>query len=317
MNSDSGLIGRLETVPIKQVFKHEEHQFTPWLEQHIDALAERLGMELTVVQREKAVGDFSVDLMCEDAEGKAVIIENQLERTNHDHLGKLLTYLVNLDASTAIWVTPEPRPEHEKVIDWLNEATGADISFYLVKVEAIRIGDSPFAPLFTPLVSPDAQAKEIGEKKKEWAERHRDYVAFWTGLLEKSKPKTTLFANINPGRRFWLGTGAGRSGVSFNYIVLEDRSSVELYINYDRDTGSKNKVIFDALYSHKDEIEGEVGAHLDWQRLDDKVASRISLRFTDGGLANPEAWPSIQYKMIDAMIILDKALRPRLAQIEV
>ncbi|HRS00819.1 MAG TPA: DUF4268 domain-containing protein, partial [Candidatus Sumerlaeia bacterium] len=105
--------------------------------------------ELSVVQREKEVGEFNVDLLCEDNDGHYVIIENQLERTDHDHLGKLLTYLVNLEASMAIWITSAPRPEHQKVIDWLNESTGENISFYLVKVEATKIGDSPYAPLFT------------------------------------------------------------------------------------------------------------------------------------------------------------------------
>jgi len=197
------MISRLEIVPIRNVFQKEAQHFTTWLESHIEALSERLGLQLTVVQREKQVGDFNVDLLCEDSNGRPVIIENQLERTDHDHLGKLLTYLVNLDASTAIWITTEPRLEHQKVIDWLNESTAADISFYLVKAEATRIGDSPFAPLFTVLSEPDKQTKEIGEKKKEWAERHVKRFEFWTGLIDRSKDKTKLFSNISPGRYSW------------------------------------------------------------------------------------------------------------------
>src|SRR3974390_1584397 len=92
-------IGRAEFLPLRDVFRDEARSFTTWLEQHLDVLAERLGIELSVVQREKAGGDFNVDLLCEDSEGRAVIVENQLERTDHDHLGKLLTYLVNLEAS--------------------------------------------------------------------------------------------------------------------------------------------------------------------------------------------------------------------------
>jgi hypothetical protein len=317
MSDTNELVARLEVVPIRKVFHKEAGQFTPWLEQHIEALAERLGLQLTVVQREKEVGDFNVDLLCEDADGKPVIIENQLEKTDHDHLGKLLTYLVNLDAGAAIWVTPEPRQEHKKVIDWLNESTGADLSFYLVKVEASRIGDSPYAPLFTPLAGPDRQTKEVGEKKKEWAERHHNRLEFWTGLLERSKDRTKLFSNVSPGRYQWIGTGAGKSGVSFNYGILYDWGSAEMYIDHDHDTGKKNKAIFDALYSQRAEIEAEFGEPLEWERLDDKRACRIRKRFTDGGLAKPETWPGLQDAMTGAMMRLDKALRPRLAKVEV
>src|SRR5690606_5433515 len=119
-------IGKIEIVPIRQAFGHEAANFTVWMEQNIDALSERIGLKLTVLERERSVGSFSLDLFCEDENGDAVIIENQLERTDHDHLGKLLTYMINLEAKTAIWVATEVRPEHQRVIDWLNEATGAN-----------------------------------------------------------------------------------------------------------------------------------------------------------------------------------------------
>jgi len=317
MSDKKELIAHPEFQAIRAVFKDEAKNFTTWLEQHLDVLAERLGMELNPVQREKNVGDFNVDLLCEDSAGRAVIIENQLDKTDHDHLGKLLTYLVNLDASTAIWVTGEPRSEHEKVIDWLNQNTAADLSFYLVKVEAVRIGESPAAPLFTVVAGPSEQAKELGEKKKEWAERHYKRLEFWKRLLGKSKEKTRLFANISPGRAEWISTGAGKSGVAFTYVIHRNWGSVEMYIDHDRETGVKNKAIFDALLALKRDIERDFGDSLEWERLDDKRASRIRKRFESGGLARPETWPALQDQMIDAMIRLDKALRNRLAKLEV
>ena len=316
MTQEKELIPHLEFQPIRQLFKDEAQHFTTWLEQNLEVLSERLGIELNLVQREKAVGDFNVDLLCEDSGGHAVIIENQLEKTNHDHLGKMLTYLVNLEARAAIWITGEPRPEHQRVIDWLNENTAADLAFYLVKVEAVRIGQSPPAPLFTVLAGPSEQTKELGEKKKEWADRHIKRMEFWQGLLDRSKEKTKLFANISPGRYHWLGTGAGRSGVTFNYLIVTDYASVELYIDHDHETGAKNKAIFDALAAQKEAIEREFGGPLEWERLDDKRASRIRKRFTDGSLADPETWPQLQDEMIDAMIRLDKALRGRLANVK-
>ena len=310
-------IGKLEVVPVRKAFEKEAHHFTKWLEQHLDALSTRLGIELTIIQREKSVGEFNVDLLCEDEEGRPVIIENQLERTDHDHLGKILTYLVNLNAGTGIWITSEPRPEHQRVIDWLNESTPADISFYLVKIEVVKIGDSPIAPLFTILAGPDMQAKEVGEKKKEWAERHHKRYDFWKDLLELAKKKTSLFNTISPKRYSWIGIGAGKSGIGFNFAVTMNHAQVELYIDFDHDTGEKNKAIFEALKSQKNEIEKEFGEPLTWERLDEKRACRICKRFEIGGLNNPSVWPKLHEKMIDSMVILDKIFRPRVAKIQV
>ena len=135
-------VGLLVTVEPRQLFRNEAGDFTTWLEEHIEVLGDRLGLTLSNAEREQAVGSFSVDLRAEDGDGRLVVIENQLERTDHDHLGKVLTYLVNLEAKTAIWVSPAPRPEHMRVVQWLNEITPVDVAFYLVKVEAVRIEDS-------------------------------------------------------------------------------------------------------------------------------------------------------------------------------
>jgi hypothetical protein len=274
-------------------------------------------LNLTVVQKEKHVGDFRLDLLCEDDEGKPVVVENQLEKTDHDHLGQLLTYLVNLEASTAIWVTTEPRPEHQKVIDWLNESTGADLSFFLVKVEASRIGNSPYAPLFTVVARPDDQSKEIGENKKEWAERHHRRLDFWKSLIERSKTKTKLFSTITPGRYHYISTGSGKAGLHFSYCIYMKCGTVELYIDAGHEKAKENKAVFDALYSQREAIEKEFGDTLEWQRLDTKRACRILKTFETGGLTQPDTWPALQNQMIDAMIRFDAAIRPRLAKISI
>lgn len=316
MPQSSGAIGKLEIVPVRAAFPHEALRFTTWLEENIEALADRIGLQIRVVEREKAVGPFNVDLLCEDGEGNRIIIENQLERTDHDHLGKLLTYLVNLEAKTAIWVTPEPRPEHERVIDWLNESIGADFSFYLVKIEAGRIGASPFAPLFTVVTAPDEQTREIGEAKKELSDRHivQEREQFWIRLLEKARGRTR-FSSKGGGRYQNIYVRAGKPGIIFSFTVTRYSAYAELYIDHDHDTGEKNKAIFDALYAEKDAIEAEFGEPLDWRRLDDKRACRI-LKLFDGGLRTPDRWDDLQEAMIDAMIRLDAALRPRIAKIQ-
>jgi hypothetical protein len=317
MSDQKQKIVALETVPLDRAFPNEAHDLTPWLAENIEALGERLGLKLSIEQREKSVGDFRVDLLCQDGEGQKVIIENQVEETDHDHLGKLLTYLVNLEAKIAIWVTSDPRTEHQRVIEWLNEASPNDTAFYLVKVEAVKSGENTISPLFSVLAKPDKQIKEIGEVKKEWAERHFKRLEFWKSLLERSQDKTPLFANISPGKEHWIATGAGKAGVVFSYAILMDSGTAELYIDHDHDTGRGNKVIFDALLKEKAAIEQEVGGQLEWERLDDKRASRIRRRFTNGGLSTTDSWPALQDNMIDAMVRLNKALRPRVAKIEI
>ena len=144
-------IGKLERVPLRQVWEHEAYDFTQWLQENIDVLNTALDLNLVNVDREQAAGSFSIDLVAEDEGGGTVIIENQLEKSNHDHLGKLITYLTGMGAKAAVWIVSDPRPEHVAAIAWLNE--GSSAAFYMVKVEAVRIGDSPAAPLFT-LIGP-------------------------------------------------------------------------------------------------------------------------------------------------------------------
>lgn len=155
MSKRSRKIGVRKKLPIRQAFAHEAHDFTVWLEQNIDILSEELGIPLIVEEREKAAGDFRVDLVCRDGQGNRVVIENQLEKSDHDHLGKLHTYLSGVGAKTGIWITPQPRPEHVEAIVNQNRITSADYEFYLVKVEAIQIDQSNPYPIFKIVAKPD------------------------------------------------------------------------------------------------------------------------------------------------------------------
>jgi hypothetical protein len=133
-------ISRLEAVPLRELWRHEEHDFSAWLHDNIQVLGDALQMQLSEPKKEVSVGSFTVDLVAEEKTLGRVIIENQLAATDHDHLGKLLTYLTNLEAKTAVWITPQPRPEHARAVSWLNETTPDDVAFYLVQVAAYRIG---------------------------------------------------------------------------------------------------------------------------------------------------------------------------------
>lgn len=310
------MIGKLKKVPLREIWRNEAKDFTAWLAENVDTLNEALETNFSILSKEKAVGDFSLDLIAEDADGQITIIENQLEKTDHDHLGKVVTYLSNLDAKAAIWISSNPRDEHIKAIKWLNEYTPDDISFYLVKVEAVQIGDSAPAPLFSIVAEPTEISKEVGKEKKEFAERHHLRKEFWTLLLVKAKTKTRLHSNVSPCIYHWIGTGAGKSGIGYNYIITNDYVASEIYFDRGKEFPSLNKERFDNLYKNKDEIEKIFGGKLSWERLDKKRASRIVLRFRGAGLRDKDKWSEIQDKMIDSMIRLEKAFKPYIEKLK-
>lgn len=302
------MIGKIQRVGLRDVWKHEALNFTTWLEGNISVLNEALGTNLTIVNREVDAGDFSVDLTAEDDSGNVVIIENQLEKSNHDHLGKLITYLTALEAKAAIWIVSEPRPEHVRAISWLNESRAA--SFYLVKVEAICIGDSLPAPLFTLITGPSEEAAEVGEAKKALAERHVERKRFWTALLEVAKTKTKLHSNISPGIYNWIGTSAGVQGLNWNYAVRQHDAQVELYIDRDKDTGEGNKAILDKLQANSAEIEKSFGAPLLWESLDEKRACRVRYVVDVAGWQDEQKWPEADVALVDAMVKMESSIRP-------
>lgn len=306
------MIGKPQRVPLRAVWQHEALDFTVWLQDNIDVLNDVLNLNLASAEREQSVGAFSVDLVAEDESGDVVVIENQLERSDHDHLGKLVTYLTALGAKAAIWIVADPRPEHVSAVSWLNESSAAD--FYLVKVEAIQIGDSPPAPLLTRIVGPSEEGRVVGQTKKELAERHIIRQRFWTELLEMARAKTKLHSAISPGKDGCIGTGAGKSGLSFNYVIGQHQARVELYIDQGKDAEDANKAIYDQLQENKASIEERFGGPLEWQRLDGRRACRIKNDITSGGYRDEDMWPEIQDAMIDAMVNLEGALRKHISR---
>ena len=154
-------LGKLERIPLRKAWAHEAGEFTPWLAQpdNLNLLAEALGLdELEPVGTEHPVGDFKVDILCTDNGGK-VIIENQLEKTNHTHLGQILTYAAGVGARKVIWVAESFRTEHVAALEFLNQHTTDELDFFAVEIELWRIGDSPMAPSFNVVVKPNDWAK--------------------------------------------------------------------------------------------------------------------------------------------------------------
>jgi hypothetical protein len=251
-----------------------------------------------------------------DDNGNPVVIENQLEKSDHDHLGKLLTYMVNVGAKTAIWITPNPRPEHVAAVSWLNESYSAD--FYLLKVEAVRIDKSKPAPLFTLIVGPSEEVKQAGKVKEELGERGVLRKQFWSGLLDSAKKEgIKTHSSISPTAYSWLGTGTGIRGVGFNYSIRQHDGTVEVYIDRGGAFAEWNREMFEALKKSKVTIEKAFGEPLEWQELEGKRACRIKKTITAGGYRNDESqWPEIHKEMAVNMARLVKAFKPHIEKLK-
>ncbi len=308
-------VGRLARVDLREVWVHEAKDFTQWLQKNIDVLNEALDLNLSNVNREQAGGSFNVDLVAEDTDRGIVIIENQLEKSNHDHLGKLITYLTAVDAQAAIWIVSDPRPEHVAAIAWLNESGSA--AFYMVKVEAVCIGDSPAAALFTLIVGPSQETRDAGQAKKKIAESRIILKEWWTTLIERSAKMNRLHAHITPSDYTWISASAGARGLNLNYVVTQDERAAELYIDRGKNSDDENKSIFEKLLAHRADIETAFGEALSWEWQEGRRACRIRHTQTGGGYRSPkEKWPFFQDVIIKDMDRLDKAIRLHLQQLK-
>ncbi|MCW5939221.1 MAG: DUF4268 domain-containing protein [Fimbriimonadaceae bacterium] len=315
------MTGRIKRVPLREVWPHEAFDFTTYIQENLDLINEVTNLNLVGAEREQAAGAFWVDLLAEDEDGGTVVIENQLGRSDHDHLGKLLTYLAAFGAKAAVWIVGDARPEHVQAIAWLGESTAGD--FYLIKAEAVRVisemSESAPAPMLTLLVGPSAEAKGVGRSKQVLAGKHDLRYRFWKGLLSFAKTKTSLHSGISPGPGSWLETSAlpGKWFLKLCYVIRQHTSRIELYI--DRQLSAhENEAMFDQLYAKQKAIEAAAGHELSWQRLEGKRACRIAWNLADGGYMSDESqWPLIQERMVDAMVRFHAALEPHLRALQV
>ena len=308
------MVGKLDQVDLREVWVHEAKNFSTWLSENLEILSEQIGLELSFIELEKSAGTFSVDILAEDKDGRPVVIENQLEKTDHDHLGKVLTYVANLEAKIAVWISSEPRPEHIASINYLNEISPDDTGFYLVKVQAFKIGESEPAPFFTVAAGDEPEIKERGRRKKEIAERDQLRYDFFTQLLEVSNKRTKLFENVSPLYQGWIIAGAGKSGLGWQYVIKLNSAKVELFIA--GNTKEVNEKRFKNLFNKKDEVEEKFGDRLEWNFSEDRKQQYIRASSNIGGLLDEEKWPQIHEDLVDRLIRLENALRPHIKKLE-
>ena len=275
-------LSKITKVDLRSCWQNEASDFTPWLssEENIALLADALGInELEVKAQEEHVGPFRADILCVDpGTDKLVLIENQLEKTDHNHLGQIMTYAAGLDAVTIIWIAEHFTEEHRAAIDWLNRITDKEFNFFGVEIQLIKIGDSPAAPMFDVIAKPNGWSKDVrsSQSSREGRSEGESFkYDFWSDFVD--------YMNNNPSKHFrtqsasyshWMNIAIGKSSMHICLLLntREQKVAIQLYM---WDDAEKN--YFDALVKYKDQAEESIGKKLTWRRLDGKKASTIDL----------------------------------------
>lgn len=281
-------LGKIERVELREGWGIEP-DFTRWLaeEGNLASLGEELGLDLSVLQTEADVGDFNVDILAEEnGSGIKAIIENQLETTDHDHLGKLVTYASGHGAGYIIWIFKEVREEHRQAIDWLNEHTTDEVNFFAVKLELWRVGDSAPAPKFDVICRPNEWTKTVRRQSSQGqpSEGKLRQLEFWTRLRSYAQEHRSDIRLQSPLPQHWtnISIGSSKAHVALTMRMREGRLGCELYI-------SDNKPLFNYLRERKAEIETELGVALEW--IEATKATRILETTSKFDITNEGMYP--------------------------
>lgn len=314
-------LGNIQQVSLREVWPNEARDFTPWLAENIDKLGNALGLDLEVQSAEAPVGSFSLDILARDLGGnRPVIIENQLEPTNHDHLGKLLTYAAGYDAYAIVWLTREFRDEHRQALDWLNQRTGENTEFFGVVVEAWRIDDSRPAPHFNLVVTPNDWQKQSfssvrqGGAAGNTSERGERYRQFFQSLIDIMREQHQ-FTNVRkaPAKRR-CDFSSGFPGISYR-AAFNQGMMAAVSVSIDRGDGEVNREIFDRLVDRKEAIESFLGEPLVWEVVEYRQVRRVLIRRPGSIDDDPDTLESIQQWMVEHLLNFKRVFGPHLTEL--
>lgn len=281
-------LSKVEHLPLRKCWQNEATDFTPWLakEENMTQLAEALGIaELEVIATEERVGNFRADILCNDPlTDRLVLIENQLEKTDHNHLGQILTYAAGLDTVTIIWIAEKFTEEHRAAIDWLNRITDKDFNFFGVEIQLIKIrSNKSVAPVFNVIAKPNDWSKDVRsssqKKSDKAAERRQAKFDFWAAFCEyMRKNSSKLFKAEAPNELHYMSIdiGSKRFCVTLLIYVNIGRATVRLYMSDDLD-----KTCFDALEKDREKAEKAIGAELVWNRYDEQKVSAVDVHLNN------------------------------------
>jgi hypothetical protein len=288
-------LGRLERVEARTIWKVESGEFTPWLakEENLVLLGDAIGMELELEAAEKSVGLFRADLLCRDtASGNWVLIENQLERTDHRHLGQLITYAAGLKAVTIVWVANPFTEEHRAALDWLNEVTRDSINFFGLEVELWRIGTSPVAPKFNVVCEPNDWSESVSNAATALTgaaptETKQLQLEYWSALSGVLKQAHSPVKPQKPLAQHWTNFALGKSNVYLVAVVNTVDAKIGVHVALVGDTG---KTYYSQLLQEKTAIENEFGQALEWRELPGRKESQVGLILSADPTTRAE-WP--------------------------
>lgn len=301
-NMSTVKIGKLTEVDVRDLWKHEQYDFSNWLAkvENIKLLDDEIGLTLMDINKEVYIGSYRCDLVAKDeTTGQIVIIENQLEATNHDHLGKIITYAAGLDAKTIIWIVKEAREEHKAAIEWLNNNSSEEIGFFLIELHAYKINDSLPAPMFKVVEKPNNFTKTSKQNysDKELNRSQNERLMFWeefnTVIVAKGKP----FSVRKPTTDHWydVAIGTSEAHLAINLVNKENKIVLELYI-------LDNKNLFDHIYEDKEKIESTLQMSFSWERLDGKKASRIKHDVLGLDFSDHSNYPQLMDECIEKIL---------------
>jgi hypothetical protein len=310
------MLGKLQRVDPRSVWKHEAHDFTPWLAQHVEELGSVLGLDLEVIEREAGVGDFSADIVAKDlGRDRLVIIENQLEATDHSHLGQMITYAAGREAGVVVWVARDFREEHRQAVDWLNRGANGGTEYFGVVLELLRINDSPPAVNFKLVAAPNEWRRTSARatQRDGVSEKGQAYQQFFQRLIDELRDKHH-FTNARAGQpQNWYTFTSGVSGFTYSAsFAAKGRVRCELYI--DMKDADANERALEWLKGGRDEIEKQFGEPLSWEDLQEKRACRIacyrqgSIEDSDENIEECRRWA------IDRLLRFKRVFGPKLQQ---
>jgi hypothetical protein len=316
-------LGRLERVDLRDIWISEATSFTPWLakSENMAILGETLNIDLELEAQERAVGPFRADLLCKDIDtDRWVLIENQLERTDHTHLGQLLTYASGLEAVTIVWIAARFTEEHRSTLDWLNKITNESFRFFGLEVELWRIGASPAAPKFNIVSKPNEWSHSVAKAARviddgEQSDTKLMQARYWAALNAKLDDIGGPISGKRKAQpQSWIHYRIGRSHMGIGGAMNTQKKQIraELYL-----MGSPAKTMFGLLRDQKADIERELGYALEWQELPDGQDSRIAVFLNDADPADETDWPRQLDWLAERLNEMHRVFAPRVRDLKI
>ena len=313
-------LGTLKRVDVRDAWQNEATDFTPWLAEaaNLSLLGQTIGLELELEAVERNVGPFRADILCREiGSDRWILIENQLEQTDHTHMGQLILDAAGLDAVTIVWIAREFREEHRAALDWLNSVTGTDIHFFGLEVELWQIGDSALAPKFNVVCQPnDWQKVATAGANSDNSELQSLRFQFWNCFNAHLEAESQVLGPRKAHSRNWMEFTLGRSGFCLAAIASLENTRGEAVARHESraefNIGGKAKDYYPQLEAQRERIEAELGQPINWN-TDGKI-TRLQFR-RDADLEDETQWPQYFAWLQEHLELLHRVFRPRIGQL--